>query len=211
MRNQKAKKYCSKECFSLASRTLKNEQRLCVVCGNSFEPKTKNQVCCFKACAVKLGAKTRAGIQDSVELCVDCGEHFIFHPMPNHPEEPRCKKCVKLRAKDRERARSAWRRGIVIVSRPEVINYLEVANRDNWTCQLCGLPVDATLSWPDSFSGSIDHVLPLCKGGKHVADNVQLTHLACNCRKKANETRTESQASIVKEIGWESRAPEIER
>ena len=55
-----------------------------------------------------------------------------------------------------------------------------VYERDGWKCQLCFSEIDPTISWPDPFSASVDHIIPLASGGKHVLDNVQASHLRCN-------------------------------
>lgn len=51
-------------------------------------------------------------------------------------------------------------------------------------CALCGEPVNKTLRFPDPMSPTIDHIIPIDKGG-HPSDisNLQLTHLCCNNRK----------------------------
>ena len=33
---------------------------------------------------------------------------------------------------------------------------------------------------------SVDHIIPLGKGGKNTIENCQLAHVACNCRKANN-------------------------
>ena len=45
------------------------------------------------------------------------------------------------------------------------------------------MKVDKDLMWPDPMSASLDHIVPLSRGGTHTLDNVQLAHLACNERK----------------------------
>lgn len=54
--------------------------------------------------------------------------------------------------------------------------------RDSWVCQhpSCGKPVDPSLVWPDPFSASLDHMVPLSKGGAHSYENVTLMYLRCN-------------------------------
>lgn len=54
-------------------------------------------------------------------------------------------------------------------------------------CALCGRPVDFSLKFPDPMSPTVDHIIPIAKGG-HPSDieNLQLAHLACN-RKKADK------------------------
>lgn len=51
-------------------------------------------------------------------------------------------------------------------------------------CALCGKPVNKRLKFPNPLSPSIDHIIPIAKGG-HPADieNLQLTHLKCNQHK----------------------------
>ncbi len=43
-------------------------------------------------------------------------------------------------------------------------------------CALCN-------KWVPPGKASIDHTIPLSRGGTHTWDNVQLTHLLCNLRK----------------------------
>lgn len=52
-------------------------------------------------------------------------------------------------------------------------------------CGLCRQPVDPDLQYPEPMSKSIDHIVPLARGGTHEQANVQLAHLVCNNRKGA--------------------------
>lgn len=54
-------------------------------------------------------------------------------------------------------------------------------------CALCGRPVDKTLKYPHPMSATIDHIIPIDRGG-HPSDieNLQLAHFACN-RAKSNK------------------------
>jgi 5-methylcytosine-specific restriction endonuclease McrA len=65
----------------------------------------------------------------------------------------------------------------------KTLSYYSVAERDRWTCQLCGAPVDRTLGHPHPYSASLDHIVPLSFGGQHSEDNAQLAHFLCNSRK----------------------------
>lgn len=53
-------------------------------------------------------------------------------------------------------------------------------------CPLCTFPIDDQLRRPNPFSKSLDHIIPLSKGGSHSQDNVQWTHLRCNLSKGAS-------------------------
>lgn len=59
----------------------------------------------------------------------------------------------------------------------------DVIERDGSDCRLCGDPVDMTLVYPDPMSKSVDHVVPLSRGGAHEPSNCQLAHLRCNISK----------------------------
>lgn len=61
---------------------------------------------------------------------------------------------------------------------------LEIFERDSWVCQLCHRPVDRTLQYPDPMSPSLDHKLPIARGGGHTRKNVQCAHLCCNLSKR---------------------------
>jgi 5-methylcytosine-specific restriction endonuclease McrA len=68
----------------------------------------------------------------------------------------------------------------------ESITLKAVRKRDKDICQICGLFVDDT----DIKNGhirrmypTVDHIIPLSKGGSHTWDNVRLAHMACNAGK----------------------------
>lgn len=48
-------------------------------------------------------------------------------------------------------------------------------------CAICGRPVDMELKSPDPMSPTVDHIIPINKGG-HPSDinNLQLAHWICN-------------------------------
>lgn len=48
-------------------------------------------------------------------------------------------------------------------------------------CGICGKPVDFSLKYPHPLSATIDHIIPVSKGG-HPSDinNLQLAHRCCN-------------------------------
>jgi len=62
----------------------------------------------------------------------------------------------------------------------EKFNNIEIFERDKWTCSLCGKAVNKRLKYPDPKSPSLDHIIPLSRGGGHTRNNVQLAHLHCN-------------------------------
>ncbi|WP_081790466.1 HNH endonuclease [Nocardioides sp. URHA0032] len=59
----------------------------------------------------------------------------------------------------------------------------DLSRRDGALCGLCGCDVDMTARRPDLMTPSIDHVVPLSRGGSNHPSNLQLAHLLCNLSK----------------------------
>ncbi|MFE5332940.1 HNH endonuclease [Embleya sp. NPDC056575] len=67
----------------------------------------------------------------------------------------------------------------------EAVVPLVVFERDEWACHICGDPVDRLLSYPDPRCATVDHVIPLSKGGLHAYANCRTAHMLCNSIKQA--------------------------
>ena len=94
----------------------------------------------------------------------------------------RCRQCHAVAMRTVSARRRARKAGVAC----ERVDYTEIAKRDQWVCQICRRPVSPEIRWPDPQSGSIDHIVPVSKGGAHLRSNIQLAHLACNMKKHAN-------------------------
>jgi DNA-directed RNA polymerase subunit RPC12/RpoP len=113
--------------------------------------------------------------------CTSCGQQSWAAgagPIPRC-----CEVCDERRSYLRDRKALKVRRARIAATADGTVSRVEVFERDLWVCQLCLEPVDSELKWPDLLSASLDHVLPVAKGGKHTYSNVQLAHLMCNIRK----------------------------
>lgn len=75
------------------------------------------------------------------------------------------------------------------------VNRFDIYERDKWKCQICGRKVAKTSVYPDLMSPSLDHIIPLSKGGSHEPANVRLSHFLCNA-KRGNRGHTEQLALI---------------
>lgn len=73
-------------------------------------------------------------------------------------------------------------------------------------CAICGQPVDKSLKYPDKYAATVDHIIPLERGG-HPSDitNLQLAHNICNRLKsdklmhendRFKETEAESKIAV---------------
>lgn len=70
-------------------------------------------------------------------------------------------------------------------------------------CGICGKPIDPSYQFPHPLSRTIDHIIPIAKGG-HPSDidNLQLAHFACNRQKSdkifhIKEVKGEAQKEII--------------
>lgn len=159
-------------------------QHECIRCSVAFESRHKVSRFCSQNCGNKWRdehneARCSAdGCDRGVQAKGICSMHYkralrSVGKLPNEPWD------------ERRKANSQKRRAQKLNLPAETIRPHDVYERDEWTCGLCRLPADRTLVYPDPSSASLDHILPLSKGGHHVLENVQLGHLSCNVRKGA--------------------------
>lgn len=69
----------------------------------------------------------------------------------------------------------------------KTITIEKLLKRDGGICQICGRPVDCkdvANGHARSLYPTLDHIIPLSKGGTHTWDNVQLAHMGCNAGKR---------------------------
>ena len=69
--------------------------------------------------------------------------------------------------------------------------------RTQQLCGICGQPVDKTIKSPHPLSATVDHIIPIAKGG-HPSDlaNLQLAHRWCN-RLKSDKLLVAMQRSTL--------------
>lgn len=99
-----------------------------------------------------------------------------------HPESrAQHRRLSKLRHPETNKAykkrRKARLRGAAVI---EVFSDREIFERDGWICGICGEPIVRG-------EQSIDHILPVSKGGQHTRANVRAAHYICN-RNRGNRT-----------------------
>jgi 5-methylcytosine-specific restriction endonuclease McrA len=100
-------------------------------------------------------------------VCAGCGKAYLAHP-----NAPFSRFCTK---------RYALMRG---ARRAERVDRKTIFLRDGWVCQLCRKKVNPKLPSTHRFGATLDHIIPVSRGGEHTPANLQLAHLACNSRKK---------------------------
>jgi 5-methylcytosine-specific restriction endonuclease McrA len=58
-----------------------------------------------------------------------------------------------------------------------------IAQRDHWTCTICGKPINPLLKRPHPMALTIDHKTSRAAGGADTDSNYAATHEICNQRK----------------------------
>jgi len=191
--------YCSKQCYYIDTFGWRD----CVVCGKKFVATWIDHACCGNECAKVKADQTKreqAGqLSDVIKTCARCGSQF--RQRIHKTQQIYCEDCLAFKDRDKCRRRRAAARSVAA----ERINDYEVFERDNWTCKLCNKPIDKSAKWPEAESASIDHIVPLSKGGAHTLNNVQSAHLGCNMVKgNRNENRQTAKADSNQRVGGQS-------
>lgn len=113
--------------------------------------------------------------------CRHCGTHFVTlrgrGPWPTFCSTS----CSRRDAK-------AQRRAILRAVEREPISRARVFERDGWCCYLCGGSLKREAEAPyDPLAPTLDHVIPLARGGSHTMANLKAAHFLCNSRKNARD------------------------
>lgn len=107
------------------------------------------------------------------------------------PTTVRCSQCACLIDVSRRAGRQTRRtdtmvcRDCVYPLRKHGVSPRALAREDGPGCGICGDDVDLTLRRPDPMRASVDHKIPVARGGTSERANLQLAHLRCNMRKGA--------------------------
>lgn len=95
--------------------------------------------------------------------CLDCGDLCV----PTRDARGRCKRCYRQRQKHRSATRPQYAGDWPAIRRFMLARY-------PW-CAQCGTDQDLT----------VDHIVPVHRGGTHTRPNLQVLCRACNSRKGA--------------------------
>lgn len=135
-----------------------------------------------------ISRQTEARLANHV--CKNCGAIYCIGVTGYNSEQYCSEKCMKrwaMRVKNDRRLKRIQAR-----EHDSDITLEKLYARDNGLCYICGgscdwASVDKDGNAQDEYP-SIDHVVPLSKGGKHKWDNVKLAHRGCNTRKGDRDT-----------------------
>lgn len=137
---------------------------------------------------------------DTVRICDVCGKKYTVRSRMKTENLKYCsdngccsEDCRKKRARRKQKMlgyndthrHRARKYGCIYESG---ITLKKLIKRDGLRCALCGEMCDPNdHEWSEHFgptSPTIDHIIPMSKGGGHVWNNVQVAHAICNSRKR---------------------------
>lgn len=196
--NPRAGAYCSEKCNQRAYylrrkeagtahwqiRPLKPKRPVgCAQCGEEFLSARKDARFCSRKCLSRWTRNHETG-ECATKDCPRpvrakglCANHYKAQA---RKEGWTSKEPWNDRRRDNYHRRRALKKAAA-TGRPVIRD--EIAARDGYRCGICSSRVDMAKVWPHPMSPSLDHVVPLTKGGAHDPSNVQLAHLRCNSAK----------------------------
>ncbi len=110
-------------------------------------------------------------------VCQNCGKQRTRPPTRGQVPKYCSNSCEQIAAFHRRRAR-------LTDAFVEDVNRLEVFMADGYKCYLCGKKTDPKRCYPHPKSPTIDHVIPLNKGGLHERANCRTACARCNSAKQ---------------------------
>jgi hypothetical protein len=168
---RKGKRLLCKRCSDEQSRKLVP----CPRCSTPFWPWACGASHARKYCGCKPLPKQKPKPHFWAGFCAWCGEPFEARKKTSAACSPACQKRIVCQRKHLRR------RGI---RRSGSIPLTEIYTRDAGRCGLCRRHVRFDLQAPHPKSATLDHIIPVGKGGLHVRSNVQLAHYGCNSAKR---------------------------
>lgn len=160
----------------------------CGICGQAIIGKQANAMYCSVACGKVAAARQKHEKHVGERECNYCGKAFVpeLRGMWAFCSES-CKQKQENKAKRQHRhTRKALKKCNGEIDHS--ISLEKLIKRDKSVCHICGRKCDKRDFMVDATGNfivggnypSIDHILPLSKGGSHTWNNIKLAHFDCN-------------------------------
>jgi hypothetical protein len=166
----------------------------CDQCGN---PHMQPSEFCSHDCSVEASAMDWVEERISDEerrtthaTCSWCSTAFEFYLLPlgrkgSGRTPMQCSdSCARSVLRERRYHDRHVRRLRMLGNEREALPRREIHERDFWFCMLCGERTDPTKAAPHPMSPTLDHIIPVARGGGHTRRNVQTAHFICNSLKQ---------------------------
>lgn len=193
-------RYCDRTCSErrrAEAKRVKPWQMNCVNCSTEFMTNRKHQRFCSYACSYvvalqEANAKHRAfreanPIPDSFDYtCDGCQITFTKPHRVTGIAAMRgtyCEDCRLSAQRARYRKKTVARQS---ASKPSGIWFEQVLKTYGSNCYLCESDIDLDLPRTSKRGATVDHIIPLSRGGLDELENLRLVHWDCN-RAKSNK------------------------
>lgn len=193
-KSYKDKKFCNRDCFLEYKRNNKvvipkeiNKKisKECLHCGAEYQTSCSTSKYCSSTCGYKYKQAEKAAKKKLFNIkCKECGKHFSTTNRQRVFCSNVCGNKYKSRISEVKRRKTIKNNGKVDWE----ISIERLIKRDGSTCYLCGYKCDTkdyivteggTIITGEDYP-SIEHVIPVSKGGTHTWDNVKVAHRGCN-------------------------------
>lgn len=183
--------WCGTECIKDAGRERRYAGLFCsLACRDQWRKSTGNNgapsaaaiaasVLAKKGRRAKARVKLRRAVRGThghtwiAGPCDRCGTPFLALRKGSEPARFCSNRCSKRASASRRRARER-------TAEVEPYSRFAIFERDGWRCHICRRKVRRTAVVPHPLAPTIDHLLPLAKGGSDTAVNVATAHFLCN-------------------------------
>lgn len=188
-RTKNNSRYCSDKCREIKfeeDRIRREKEKIvepvikkCEKCSRSFVARSKTHRYCSSGCRAKEKEIYH-------KECKECGVHIVTTSKVKKYCSKKCANRYSWRLRETNRRSKLQANGPIDYT----ITLAKLYERDHGICHICMKKTDyqdykevdgvfiAGKNYP-----SIDHVIPVAKGGVHQWDNVKLAHMVCNSKK----------------------------
>lgn len=138
--------------------------------------------------------------KDLITVCEECGKTFKANQLGMKYCSIRCSRRMSNRARDKYRVDRIIANGNI----DKDITLTKLIKRDKGLCHICNGKCDRK-DYTKTIEGyfivgkdypSIDHIVPISKGGTHTWDNIKLAHHYCNTIKNDKEVYEEGTGQL---------------
>lgn len=183
------KKYCSQKCLlktHYVARKQIYETKACSLCASIYLAQIdEKSPYCSKRCRGFVREKWPRSVKRKTSevrpdglTCDECTKPLWASGKCASHYNTKIRRISGERYPSNHRDRARWW-GVEY----RAFNIRKMFEESNWICGICLEPVDPNTDDP-RWRASVDHIIPMSRGGAHVRENCQLAHVSCNSKKR---------------------------